>query len=1249
MTTITTRSGKGSPLTNDEVDANFTNLNTDKAELSGAAFTGAITTNSTFDGRDVATDGTKLDGIEASADVTDTANVTAAGALMDSELTSEASVKALNQGVATTDSPTFAGLTTTADVSFGDNDKAIFGADSDMSLFHNGNNAFLDNDTGTLFIQTDALSVKNAAGTESVMLGAADGAVTLYHNNSVKLATTATGIDVTGSITTDGLTSVGGFISIGADGAGDDFRFYGDTSGRYMEWVSSADSLLFRDGAKALFGNGSDLEIYHSGSSSFIVDTGTGNLNLQTDGTSIDILGNSGAEYMARFISNGAASLYYDAGKKLETLSTGVNITGTAVADSYDIGSLGTLGSVSTDRLFIATADGLGLQFDFDNSRIVPVGADGSTYNNNVSLGASSLEFKNLFLSGSATLGGATISGNLSVDGGTIKLDGNYPVGTDNVALGNTALDSLVSGNYSTAIGANALTANTASSNTALGFAALEANTSGTQNTAVGMQALTDNTTANNNVAVGHRALFANTTGTANVALGSTALTAATTADNNTALGHQTLYSNTTGASNTSVGVNASYSNTTGGNNTAMGLNALYSTTTGSNNVAIGRQALNSNTTASNNTSVGYAALFANTTGGSNVAIGRDAMISNTTGSQNVAIGYDALRNSTTQVNTTAVGYRTARNSSGANFTAIGAQAFYTGNTGNNNVGVGVNAAYANTSGANLTGLGTEALRFNTTGSNNTALGYRTLYSNTTASNNTAVGYQSLLANTTGQNNTSLGYQALTANVGGGRSVAVGSQALAALEDGSENVAVGQQAMKTETSGQRSVAVGFYALAVQNNTGAGTNAYNTAVGALAGQAVTTATQNTLIGGLAGDALTTGDNSTAIGFQALSTATTAVDNVAIGSGAGFAITTGSNNTAIGTAALDANTTASNNTAVGFSALTSNTTASSSTALGYAAGYYSTGERNTFIGEGCGFNVTTGTRNTFIGQDSGVNVTTGTKNTILGRYNGNQGGLDIRTSSNNIVLSDGDGNPRFVINSSASAGFNVVPPTTTTFQQVFYSATGAVSSLNNLHITNNAVYNNGWKRISGGKAVLNQIDYNNSRFQWYTATDNTAGTDISWNSQVSIDADGLKFGSDTAAANALDDYEEGTWTPNFVASTTTVTVYHASYVKIGKMVTVNFYIANISPATSGDVQYITGLPYAMGSGSHYPAGVIAYSDTADVSNLGVIGLGGNSSIYFHYLDGTSAAALTRDNWNSIKSSGLTLIISMTYEAA
>ena len=57
---------------------------------------GSITVTGTVDGRDVAADGTKLDGIEAGANVTDTANVTAAGALMDSEVTNLAQVKAFN-------------------------------------------------------------------------------------------------------------------------------------------------------------------------------------------------------------------------------------------------------------------------------------------------------------------------------------------------------------------------------------------------------------------------------------------------------------------------------------------------------------------------------------------------------------------------------------------------------------------------------------------------------------------------------------------------------------------------------------------------------------------------------------------------------------------------------------------------------------------------------------------------------------------------------------------------------------------------------------------------------------------------------------------------------------------------------------------------------------------------------------------------------------------------------------------------
>tara|TARA_B100000085_G_scaffold65695_1_gene58422 strand:+ start:872 stop:4045 length:3174 start_codon:yes stop_codon:yes gene_type:complete len=68
---------------------------------------GNITVSGNVDGRDIASDGTKLDGIEASADVTDATNVTAAGALMDSELTSIADVKALDQSVVAGASPDF--------------------------------------------------------------------------------------------------------------------------------------------------------------------------------------------------------------------------------------------------------------------------------------------------------------------------------------------------------------------------------------------------------------------------------------------------------------------------------------------------------------------------------------------------------------------------------------------------------------------------------------------------------------------------------------------------------------------------------------------------------------------------------------------------------------------------------------------------------------------------------------------------------------------------------------------------------------------------------------------------------------------------------------------------------------------------------------------------------------------------------------------------------------------------------------
>jgi hypothetical protein len=131
-----------------------------------------------------------------------------------------------------------------------------------------------------------------------------------------------------------------------------------------------------------------------------------------------------------------------------------------------------------------------------------------------------------------------------------------------------------------------------------------------------------------------------------------------------------------------------------------------------------------------------------------------------------------------------------------------------------------------------------------------------------------------------------------------------------------------------------------------------------------------------------------------------------------------IENGTGNVGVGKQALNSNT-ANNNTAVGYQAGYTQTTSGDSTYLGYQAGYSRTGSGNTCIGNYSGRDGTTGTDNTLVGRNSGYTILSGSKNTIIGMYNGNQGGLDIRTSSNNIVLSDGDGNPRLYIDSSGNA--------------------------------------------------------------------------------------------------------------------------------------------------------------------------------------------------------------------------------------
>lgn len=97
------------------------------------------------------------------------------------------------------------------------------------------------------------------------------------------------------------------------------------------------------------------------------------------------------------------------------------------------------------------------------------------------------------------------------------------------------------------------------------------------------------------------------------------------------------------------------------------------------------------------------------------------------------------------------------------------------------------------------------------------------------------------------------------------------------------------------------------------------------------------------------------------------------------------------------------------------------------------------------------------------------------------------------------------------------------------------------------------------------------------------------------RVRIDSDGLKFNGDTAAANALDDYEEGTWTPTFSGAvsnpTVTYTFQTGYYTKIGRQVFVSGLIGvSAFSGGSGNV-FIAGLPFTVGNVSqNYPVGTI-----------------------------------------------------------
>ena len=181
-----------------------------------------------------------------------------------------------------------------------DNSYLTAGTGDDFQIYHDGTSSYLDNDTGHLFIRNNVAS--DVGGNiyirphdnENGIVIHDDGAVELYHDNNLKLATTSSGINVTGTC------EIGG--------------------------------LKVNDSAYITAGLGDDLQIYHTGSHAFL-DNDTGHFYIRNNvdgdvGGNIFIRPHDDEEGIV-IINDGAVRLYYDNSTKFETTGIGVSIVGT--------------------------------------------------------------------------------------------------------------------------------------------------------------------------------------------------------------------------------------------------------------------------------------------------------------------------------------------------------------------------------------------------------------------------------------------------------------------------------------------------------------------------------------------------------------------------------------------------------------------------------------------------------------------------------------------------------------------------------------------------------------------------------------------------------------------------------------------------------------------------------------------------------------------------------------------------------
>lgn len=128
----------------------------------------------------------------------------------------------------------------------------------------------------------------------------------------------------------------------------------GTTIGNTTAAAGTFTQVNFADNNKAIFGNSSDLQIYHDGSDSYVTDQGAGNLKVQ--GSSFVLIQDASGTNMLRAKTGEFVDLYYNGSAKLATTSTGIEVTGTVVADGLSLsGTAVSLSLFETDQTDLNT------------------------------------------------------------------------------------------------------------------------------------------------------------------------------------------------------------------------------------------------------------------------------------------------------------------------------------------------------------------------------------------------------------------------------------------------------------------------------------------------------------------------------------------------------------------------------------------------------------------------------------------------------------------------------------------------------------------------------------------------------------------------------------------------------------------------------------------------------------------------------------------------------------------------------